>query len=57
MFYEEAVIDSVLQFRTTPTGEWRKVGIESLTAMLMASRATVKALVASTAEGGVVKNG
>ena len=38
MYYEEAVIDGVLHFRTTPDGEWISKTAAQLTEALMEAR-------------------
>lgn len=38
MFYEEQIIDGVLHYRSTPTGEWVPMSAERLTALLIEAR-------------------
>jgi hypothetical protein len=38
VFYEETVLNGILHWRGTPTGEWLPMNAEILTSMLLESR-------------------
>jgi len=44
MYYEERVIDGILQSRGTPDGEFQPVSQRQLTMLLLAARGRVKEL-------------
>jgi hypothetical protein len=44
VFYEETVLNGILHWRGTPTGEWLPMNAETLTSMLLESREHFKNL-------------
>lgn len=41
MYYEEKMINGVLMFRTTPSGDWQQCSIEKLSASIVELRANL----------------